>query len=159
MLSGQAIAPLQGQPAQRSAWLPRRLLLGRGVPSWAEIPGGTGRGPAAPGCSSPLGAVLIYQPNCVHGPWRFASSDISPGVKFPAGKGAVLRISHPEHPRESRRDDSRVSLSNGPGKSLRPHAGPLAPLGSNWKSARTVTQPQAALTEQIPQAGGDGGTR
>lgn len=132
----------------------------------AETPGGMVRVPAevaGAGCSYPVGAVLIYRPNCVPRPWRLTSSDVSPVGKFPAGRSVVLSISYPEHPSKSRRDDSRVSLSNSLGKSLRPRVSPLAPFRMKVEKCQNRnTAPGCSYTEgaeQTPRLGGGGGTR
>lgn len=70
--------------------------------------------------------------------WLLTRPAASPAGKIPPRKNVVLIVSHPEHPSDNRRDDSRLSLSSGLGKSLQIF---LRPLGWRWKSAWTATAP------------------
>lgn len=83
-----------------------------------------------------MGTFLVYRHSCVRGSSP-AQLRVLQG-KSPPGKNVVLSISHPEHPSDNRRDDSRLSLSSGLGKSLQIF---IRPLGWRWKSAWTATAP------------------
>lgn len=71
--------------------------------------------------------------------------------EIPAGKIPELSISHPEHPSDNKRDNSRLSLSRGLGKSLQ----------IRWDGGGKVPGPRQLRRGRTPGAGrgaGPGGS-